>query len=432
MAGTGRMGPAGRPMYRCGGVHASSHAQGVRVPAMAGKFLTLEEAARRLGVAVEDVNRLVDRKELFPMRDGTTIKFKVDEIERVAADLAADRSSASSDLALDLNLSAVAAWTGAGADAGDDDFVLSDSDDDDDSIFGDDLGEIEQGPKTAGGGTDAGAASGTFDVDDMGLDLILAASSPSLGGPAGQPPAAGDSDALELDFAPTPSSSGGLPADSGLDLGSGGLEIDLGEGSAPGKVELAGESGTLEIDLSGIGGGSAPLSGLGGPVSGISAAVDSGLSLEKDALGISGIDLDDGGAAAGLGSGVDAFGSGIGGEAFDLGGDSAGLDDGESVVVSPEESGDSSFFTSAMDDASSTSFGGSSGGVPGGGLGFDDVDLAIAPSFSVWQVVGLVCCTLLMFAGGLLVFDIVSTVRSPQGSPFASVVIDGLTSTFGW
>ena len=129
-------------MYRCGGVHASSHAQGVRVPAMAGKFLTLEEAARRLGVAVEDVNRLVDRKELFPMRDGTTIKFKVDEIERVAADLAADRSSASSDLALDLNLSAVAAGTGAGADAGDDDFVLSDSDDDDDSIFGDDLCEI--------------------------------------------------------------------------------------------------------------------------------------------------------------------------------------------------------------------------------------------------------------------------------------------------
>ena len=48
---------------------------------MAGKFLSLEEAARRLGVSLDEVNRLVDRKELFPMRDGATIKFKVDEIE---------------------------------------------------------------------------------------------------------------------------------------------------------------------------------------------------------------------------------------------------------------------------------------------------------------------------------------------------------------
>lgn len=36
---------------------------------MAGKFLTLEEAARHLGVTIEEINRLVDRKQLFPMRD---------------------------------------------------------------------------------------------------------------------------------------------------------------------------------------------------------------------------------------------------------------------------------------------------------------------------------------------------------------------------
>ena len=59
---------------------------------MAGKFLTPEEAAQRLGVAVEEVNRLVDRKELFPMRDGAAIKFKVDDIERVIADRAAGGS----------------------------------------------------------------------------------------------------------------------------------------------------------------------------------------------------------------------------------------------------------------------------------------------------------------------------------------------------
>jgi excisionase family DNA binding protein len=35
---------------------------------MAGRFLTLEEAARQLGVTADEVNRLVDRKKLFPMR----------------------------------------------------------------------------------------------------------------------------------------------------------------------------------------------------------------------------------------------------------------------------------------------------------------------------------------------------------------------------
>jgi excisionase family DNA binding protein len=380
---------------------------------MAGKFLTLEEAALRLGVPVEEVNRLVDRKELFPMRDGTTIKFKIDEIERVAADLAAGQSGSGSGLALDLDLPAA----GSPSDSGD--LVFSEPADDD-SIFGDDLEGLAPGPKTPRPAAGGNPASGTFDVDDLGLDSIIAASSPGAGG--GRSPdrgrATGD---LDLD----------LPGDSGLALGSGTLELDLGEPSGTGRGDAAGDSGGLAIDLSDIG-GPAPASGLGLPGSGIGGPLDSGLSLEKDALEVSGIDLDDAGGAAAVGSGVDAFGSGIGGEAFDLGGDSASPDDGESVVVSPDESGDSSFFTSAMDDASSTSFDGASGGVPGVGPGFDGLELAAGPSFSVWQVVGLICCTLLMFLGGLLVFDIVRTTQAPQGNPFSSVLLEGLASTFGW
>ena len=42
---------------------------------MAGKFLSVEEVARRLGITVDQVNRLVDRKSLFPIRDGVTLKF---------------------------------------------------------------------------------------------------------------------------------------------------------------------------------------------------------------------------------------------------------------------------------------------------------------------------------------------------------------------
>ena len=372
---------------------------------MAGKFLTLEEAAQRLGVAVEEINRLVDRKELFPMRDGTTIKFKVDDIDRMAADLAAGGSGIGSGLSLDLDLAAGGSGSDAAAGSAAGDLIFADSSDDDDSIFSEDLADVAQAPKTSVPSGDAAPPSGTFDVDDLGLDSILAASSPDLAAPATPSPGIGDSS---------------------LALGSGTIELDLGEASAP---RAAADSGGLEIDLSDIGAGAAPISGVGLPGSGISGALDSGLSLEKDVLEVSGIDLDDRGA--GIGSGVDAFGSGIGGEAFDLGGDAAGLDDGESVVVAPDESGDSSFFTSALDDASSTSFGGSTGGIPGG-TGFEDLDLTATPTFSVWQVVGLVCCTLLMFMGGLLVFDIVRTTQAPRGTPYSSPLLDGLSSTFGW
>ncbi|MFN7812668.1 MAG: helix-turn-helix domain-containing protein, partial [Planctomycetia bacterium] len=70
---------------------------------MAGRFLSLEEAARRLGVTADEVNRLVDRKKLFPMRDGATVKFRSDDVERVAQDLGDDLSQ-SEDLSLDLDL----------------------------------------------------------------------------------------------------------------------------------------------------------------------------------------------------------------------------------------------------------------------------------------------------------------------------------------
>ena len=391
-----------------GGRSLACHALGVPEPAMAGKFLTLEEAARRLGVPVEEINRLVDRKELFPMRDGATLKFKVDEIERVAADRAAGGSGQGSglDLDLDLDLSASGSKSAAGSAAGD---LIFDDSPDDDSIFGDEPGEIAVGPNTSVPAIPADSpASGAFDVEDLGLDSILAASGADLGGPAGTPAA----------------------ADSGLAIGSGTIELDLGEASAVGG--LAAGSGGLDIDLSDIGGGP-PASGAAGAGSGLSGGLDSGLSLEKDAFEVSGIDLDDGAGAAAVGSGIDAFGgSGIGGEAFDLGGDAAGQDDGESVVVSPDESGDSSFFTSALDDASSTSFDGSSGGVVGGGPGFSDLELSAEPAFNVWQVVGLISCALLMFLGGLLVFDIVRTTQSPLGNPLTSSLIDGLAGLFGW
>jgi excisionase family DNA binding protein len=361
---------------------------------MAGKFLSLEEAARRLGVSIDEVNRLVDRKELFPMRDGATIKFKVDEIERVAASLGVGAADGGDDdLALDLELSSPGlggSLLGAGSGGSGGGLSLGDPVDDDSIFAGDGDGGAVAGSQTVvrgGGGPVLG--SGTFDVDDLALESIVAASSPSLGG-------------------------GGAPA--------------------------ALDSGTLAIDLSNVGGGSlaggslAGLSAASGPGGSLAGAIDSGLSLEGGGLDISGVDLDADGPARGgpPGSLVDSLGGSLAGEAFELGAETAD-EESASVVISTEDTGDSSFFGAAMDDSASVSFGDASGSVdiPAGAAADFEMPSATLP-FSVWQVVGLICCTLLMFACGLVVFDVLATVRGPQGSPISSPLLSALADTFGW
>ncbi len=57
---------------------------------MAGKFIEIDEAARMLGVSVDDVKRMVDRKELpQPLRGSDPPKFRPEEIERAIQDRAA-------------------------------------------------------------------------------------------------------------------------------------------------------------------------------------------------------------------------------------------------------------------------------------------------------------------------------------------------------
>ena len=53
---------------------------------MAGRFLSLEEAAQHLGVSADDVQRLVDLKKLYPIRDGSGLKFKADDLDQYVLD----------------------------------------------------------------------------------------------------------------------------------------------------------------------------------------------------------------------------------------------------------------------------------------------------------------------------------------------------------
>ena len=404
---------------------------------MAGNILSLEEAARRLGVTIDEINRLVDRKKLFPMRDGATLKFKLDDIERAASDLASNlgdgSSSGTDDLALDLDLSSPSLVAGPGSPSGsgiaDDDIMLGDAIDEGDSIFGIDDAPSppsrtiihEKGDHAVGGEDlvigDAGSALASSDLE---LDSIIGASSPSLARGAVGP-------------------ASGLGSD----------------------VAGGGGSGTLAIDLSNLGSGS--IAGLSGPAPGnaLSGALDSGLSLEGSdlaasglnlggsgielggsgvelggsgvRLGDSGLDLGGSPIGSGIGSGVDDIGGAFGGDAFDLG-DSTTDDESASVVISTEDTGDSSFFGAVTDDSGSVSLDdGSSLSPVGMAIGEDGFLEGVAgPPFSVLQIVGLVCCTLFLLTCSLVMIDLVWAIRAPVGEPISSPLLQALTDLFAW
>ena len=374
---------------------------------MAGKFLSLEEAARPLGVTLDEINRFVDRKKLFPMRDGANVKFKLDDIERVAADLADEAPGDGSGLALDLDLSSPSLGAGSAVGSGLDDLVLGDPADATESIFGDDAGSAPsrtivqpKGDDIAVGGEDfvIGDAGSALANSDLEIDSIIEASSPSLAKGAAAP-------------------SG---ADSNVVGGSGTLSIDLGSGS------IGGISGPAAAALSG-------------------AIGESGLSLEGDLgasdmnLGGSGLDLGGSGVAlggsgvalgSGIGSGIDDVGGVLGGDAFELG-DATTDDESASVVVATEDSGDSSFFGTVSDDSGSVSLeDASSAALIPGDDGF--LEGVAGPPFSALQIVGLICCTLFLLTAALVMIDLVWSIRTPAGTPISSPLLKALTDLFSW
>lgn len=396
---------------------------------MAGKFLSIEEAARQLNVSVDEVHRLVDRKKLFPMRDGTTLKFKADEIERVAGDLA-DGGSDSDALALDLD--APAAPAAPAADKADD-LAVGGSFDDGDWVFA--ASDVHAGSQTIvrAGQVDAAAAAG----EASGLSFA----SDVGGGPASVAKPTFEDD-LVLDSIAAGSAIAGAAEISGLDL------------RPPAAADAAG----MTLDLGNATGGSAAIAGLSGPAAGSAAAesaagvalsgpLDSGLSLEDADINVSGIDL---AAASGIASAIDAGGSlaagslaagsiaggslaggSLAGDAFDLG--DVGEEESASVVIATDETGDSSFFGAALDDSASVSLEESSVTDSMAGLSVGlPLEHVADTTFSVWQVLALACCALLMLTAGLVMFDLASTIRAPGGTPLSAPLLNALSETLGW
>lgn len=381
---------------------------------MAGKFMSPEEAARLLGVSVDEVNRLVDRKKLFPMRDGATIKFKTDEVERLMRTLGEESASGIEELDLDLpELVLDDASAKAGAD--DEPLILDDAAD---SIF---ASPTAKGPSASdtGVGKGSGASKGgsglslsspgglsgddlvlgdnvlgdDLESDDLAIESIVGASSPSLGGSGISKGGGSDALSIELSGISGPSSAG------------------LNPGSAIGGLSGPG--------LGGLSGG--PGSGLSG---GLSGGLGSGVSLGGGSLADSGVDLGSAASAAKATPSADDF---------ELGGESTDDESASVVIASDSEAGDSSFFgqtiggqSSTFGDDSSLTSAGSSEGLAFPTQALDEV------SFSVWQIVGLVCCSLLLLFGAFIAYDLVRTIGSPENTTLSNPLLNSLAEVFGW
>lgn len=385
---------------------------------MAGRFLTPEEASRQLGISVDELNRLVDRKQLFPMRDGTTLKFKADDIERFARQ-ADDDPAVASDLSLDIDPPAKGPASGVGAV----EFDLDDAIDAGESIFSIDAPDQRSASRTVVRGDAAGEGA-------SGLSL-----SSGLGGPGVSAAdivlgASGVGDAIEGD-------------DLNLESIIGASSIGASSPSLPppAKPRQPVADGTVAIDLSGAAmavgdeprGPASPSRTAASAISkaagsGLSGILDSGLSLEGGDVQVSGIDL--GGGAAVEGGTVLATG-----DEFELGGLEADDESASVVIATDSESGDSSFFGQTMagegSSISDESISTGSSSVSSESLDYP-VELAVDMRFSIWQVIGLVCCSLLLLFGGFVAYDLVRTIGSVEGTSLSSPLLDAMADTFGW
>lgn len=249
-------------------------------------LISLENAAKMLGLSVDKLNEYREDSEIFGYKDGANWKFKMNELQRFAENFDINMGS------LDLAGGVADAVKGKVEDAADafggglsslaDDAGLSLDDDEESSVFGSSL---------------SGKSEDSSLSLDEGSSLSLEGSSLNLEGSS-----------LSLD------GSGSLKLDEGSELKLDGSSLNL-EGSA---LDLDGSS--LDLD----GGSSLSLEGSSLNLEGSSLKLDgSSLSLES-----SGLDLD--------GSGLDLDGSGLNldGSSLDLDGSALNLEDSGQLLAS--------------------------------------------------------------------------------------------------
>jgi excisionase family DNA binding protein len=266
---------------------------------MAAKFIELNEAAKQLGVTADQLNEMRLRGEIFGTRDGSTWKFKAEEVERVAEDRNAgsldsgdddalsfdsDVNASSSDLQLESEGVASDSPTAIGSMDDFDDLGVTGGDDDDDDLRlaseassdvalvtdGDGSGVnlvADSGDDILGGSNLGLDAGGTGDLDFEGSDLSIASDLSFDDEPVKPKPAAlgaeltiGDDDELalsdddELVLGGSGDVTGGSgesginltsPSDSGLNLEEEPMDL---AGSSVSSLELPEDDDIIDLD----------------------------------------------------------------------------------------------------------------------------------------------------------------------------------------
>ncbi|HVA44829.1 MAG TPA: helix-turn-helix domain-containing protein [Pirellulales bacterium] len=484
---------------------------------MARKLVPLEEAAKTLGISPDELNNLRENREIYGYRDGASWKFKPEDVERLAQELAERGSKPASDsssLAVD----------------------LSDSDDE-----GDDIVLLQEGALGGSAGGSSTVIGGPANVqspedsdiklsDVSGVELVGGGSSTVISKPKSASAAdsevsihlAGEKDQAGSDVLPL-GGSDVLPR-GGSDVlslsGSDVLPLDLtGEGSSgkkgPGSdLTLATEQAVgegIDSDLAIVTGGSSGKIVGGGPGSDLTLGSSDDDVFQLQDPGGSAITLaEEGGSGPGSDitispgdSGInliDPSDSGISLEeplelssaddesSFDLSSDSSGDSSGtlgdsadfdsdavmelqseDEFLLTPleesidDESQDSGSQVIALDsdadfdDATPTALGSPDmlGGAllepeeAGAGLATPDLGLgaAVAPGlamapgmvmasareapYSVWQVLGLSTCVLLLAMCGMMTYDLMRNMWSWEGAYTAnSTLMDAILGMF--
>jgi hypothetical protein len=187
---------------------------------MAAKYIELEQAAKTLGVSTDELNNMRLRGEIHGVRDGSSWKFKSDELERVAE----DRGGAlNEESAADFDLDA------STADSGDSSGLELDLE----------VADMDDSPTAIGKAADVGIPSGADS------DLELLGETPRVAEKPAQKPAEQPAGASDLGFDVDSESDLRLMADSS------GSEVNL-VASDSGDA-LAGSDVALEVGGAGTG-----------------------------------------------------------------------------------------------------------------------------------------------------------------------------------
>lgn len=453
---------------------------------MAKKLIDQDEASRALGITLEALNSLRDRGKLYPKRDGGVWKYDQEDIERyqremnegsglgqswesisLADDISLEdnpdsvllseaelgesstgkstiigRNKNSDDGASDIRLagdsdlklkSESASGTKPGLPAaGSSDLNLLSSNDDELNLAGDSKISFSDDPAPSGTDASKAGSSGLFDADEFNLEpLGSSLSNASDGGKS-----------------PTPNSSGSFKLD-GVDLLDDGSDKNRDKSGDTAKG--AGSSLQLEDDdelvLDGGHGSDITMSAADSGIMLVDPA-DSGLSLEN-AMTLGGgeeltIDEDD---MITLEEQVDVEGATQlrTSEDFALTPTMGGDDDSDSgsqviALDSEDDMSGAGMFGGASSDSllsEDSGFGVPMDGGMGGGVGLAGAPVAMqvaaypeAP-YSVWNVIGLICCTLLLMTGGIMVYDLAMNIWSwDKPVWYNSSIMDSLLGMF--